>query len=109
MCWHKRFVFFCNHFSFGDEVKACDIQRAFDDGTSEVVCDTMFSHPLHSRRFGQVCSDCEKKKVRTSANISKLKEILRELDQTMQRVQHKEEQDEKSPAGSDDEEAVVTA
>jgi hypothetical protein len=87
MCHHKRFVFSCGHFSWGAQVKACELENIFLAGKWHVACETMWSHPLHSVRVHALCEDCELKRAKTAGTMTKLKLAMKELNETVGRLQ----------------------
>jgi hypothetical protein len=95
MCFHKRIVFLCSHFGWADEIRACDTQKSFLNGSKKVECETMWSHPLHSIKAQKNCKVCAAKQEKTDATVSTLKERLRALSETVARLQRTEDAEEK--------------
>jgi hypothetical protein len=104
MCMHKRFVYSCNHFDWGIQVQACELQKAHDAGFLSICCDTMNTHPLHSRKISQMCSRCEVEKAAVTGKVMRVREKLKELNAIMQRIQEKKtsasDEEKESSAGS---------
>lgn len=96
MCYHKRMLFSCGHFSWGHEVRACSVEKAFRLGILTEACDTMFSHPMHSLKFAELCQDCAGKKTKQDGTVSTVKERLQELHQVVGKWTKKDEGREKS-------------
>ncbi|KAL2070837.1 hypothetical protein VTL71DRAFT_13863 [Oculimacula yallundae] len=87
MCYHKRTVFSCRHNGWGPQVRSCNLQKAFLDGTFSTECETMNAHPLHSLKVQTACQVCAKKQQETSSTLSRLKAELMEMKEKMAKVQ----------------------
>ncbi|RDL38530.1 uncharacterized protein BP5553_02870 [Venustampulla echinocandica] len=94
MCYHKRMVFSCGHFSWGHEVRACNVEVAFRLGILREECDTMFSHPMHSLKLPKLCQGCAGKKTKQDGTVSTVKERLQELHQVVGKWSKKDERNE---------------
>lgn len=68
------------------QVKACDVQMKFDNGTSHFSCHTRWSHPIHSIKVSKKCKACECKAQVVDGRLSKIKGLLTELNDTMERI-----------------------
>jgi hypothetical protein len=65
----------------------------------------MFSYPLCSWKIDRVCKKCQEKKERMEGKVSKTRELMKEVSETLQRIRRKPSQEEKSssPSPSPDE------
>ena len=100
MCWNKRFLFSCGHYIWGDEVRACHIEKSFKNATSTAKCDIMFSTPYCSWKINEVCKKCEEKKTRLEEKVSKTRELIKEVSESLQRIRRKSSQEEGSSQSS---------
>ncbi|TVY89905.1 hypothetical protein LAWI1_G002706 [Lachnellula willkommii] len=101
MCYHKRIVFLCGHFGWAEEVRPCDTQKGFLNGSQKSECEVMVAHPLQSIRVQANCKACAAKQKKTDATMSTVKERLRELTESVARLQKAEE--EEAGAGAEEE------
>ncbi|TVY19418.1 hypothetical protein LARI1_G002550 [Lachnellula arida] len=95
MCYHKRIVFLCGHFGWADEVRPCDTQKGFLNGSQKSECEVM------SIRVQANCKACAAKQKKTDATMSTVKERLRELTESVARLQKAEEKE--AGAGAEEE------
>jgi hypothetical protein len=86
MCIHKRILFSCNHYTFAQQVRPCEIEAAFLTGHLSMPCDTIVAHPLHSLSVQRCCNTCEKKKAKFDRTAAKLKTALSEIKQKLEQV-----------------------
>ncbi|CZS89424.1 uncharacterized protein RAG0_00838 [Rhynchosporium agropyri] len=87
MCYHKRTVYSCQHNGWGPQVRSCNLQKAFLDGTFSAECEMMSAHPMHSLKVHTTCQTCAKKQKKTSKTLSRLRSELMEMKEKMARVQ----------------------
>ncbi|APA06141.1 predicted protein [Sclerotinia sclerotiorum 1980 UF-70] len=89
MCIHKRMIFTeCGHSRWGKEVKACDQELAFRiSPATSVSCDTIYAHPMHSIKIGQLCKACEIKRGNTDKTAEKLKQALKDIRESVGRME----------------------
>lgn len=102
MCYHKRIVYSCAHYGWGKEVRLCNLQKAFLDGSRDEECDTMFSHPLQSVKVASLCNVCAAKKGKTDTTMSSLRLRLKALSETVTRLQKSEDGEDEESGGKDD-------
>ncbi|KAH6670429.1 hypothetical protein B0J14DRAFT_446903, partial [Halenospora varia] len=76
MCYHKRYIFSCAHYTWGVEVLACDVPD----------CYTMYSHPLSARKLQMLCRTCEGKVQKTKNASQVLKEQISKLHADLDRL-----------------------
>lgn len=86
MCWNNRVIYSCGHDRWGIQIRACEVQKAFDNGTDQTECDTMNSHPLHCRKVSPVCKKCSKKTSRLNSRIGAAKLMMKEVNETVERL-----------------------
>ncbi|QSZ33834.1 hypothetical protein DSL72_005406 [Monilinia vaccinii-corymbosi] len=89
MCIHKRIIFIqCGHAIWGNEVKACDQEIAFQTSPrTSVECETMSSHPIHTVKITRACKVCEKKRGHTARTAEKLKQALKIIRESVERME----------------------
>jgi hypothetical protein len=109
MCYHKRIVYLCAHSGWGKEVRACNLQKAFLDGSRNEECETMFSHPLQSIRVQSLCNVCAAKKGKTDRTMSSLRARLMALSETVTRLQKSADAEELNRKGDLDEDTEEEA
>jgi len=104
MCHHKRIVYSCGHFRWAEEVRACELQKAFEDSTWPKPCLTMLSHPFHTLRVENLCRGCElgKRKRKMAGTMTKLKQAMRELNETVQRLRKATRNEEEGEENQDE-------
>jgi hypothetical protein len=106
MCYHKRIVYLCAHSGWGKEVRTCNLQKAFLDGSHNEECENMFGHPLQSTKVQSLCNVCAAKKGKTDTTMSSLRLRLKVLNETVARLQKSEDAEEVELGNNDlDEEA----
>lgn len=93
MCYHKRIVYTCGHFGWADEVRPCDAQKGFLNGSQKSECEVMYSHPLQTIRVQANCKDCAAKQKKTDTTMSSVKDKLRALTESVARLQKTEEKE----------------
>lgn len=49
-------------------------------------CETMQAHPMHTLKIHQLCRPCVAKRRRTTGIAAKLKDAMRDLGETVQRL-----------------------
>ena len=93
MCYHKRIVFLCSHFGWAHEIRPCDTQKAFLDGSQSKECEIMCAHPLQSIRVQANCKACAAKQMKTDTTMCTVKDRLRALTETVARLQKAEQKE----------------
>ncbi|KAH8674502.1 hypothetical protein BGZ60DRAFT_429500 [Tricladium varicosporioides] len=86
MCYHKRYIFSCTHYTWGSEVIACDSPE----------CNIMYSHPLSARKLQMLCRACEGKIQKTKSISLVLKEKISKLHADLDRLVREQQEKEKA-------------
>ncbi|TVY48724.1 hypothetical protein LOCC1_G002319 [Lachnellula occidentalis] len=94
MCYHKRIVFLCSHFGWANEVRPCETQKGFLNGSHSNLCEIMYAHPLQSIRVQSNCKACAAKQSKTDTTMCTVKEKLRALSESVARLQKAEKKEE---------------
>jgi hypothetical protein len=80
MCHHRRLIYAgCNHSLWGDLVRPCEDELAFQRGEQDVGCTLMLSHGIHARRVEGLCKPCRERKTATDAKFVSVRDRIRDL------------------------------
>ncbi|KAK0656826.1 hypothetical protein B0T16DRAFT_46851 [Cercophora newfieldiana] len=83
MCFHRRTLYQCNHFTWGKIYKACEVEKKFNAGEANEGCSQMWSHIFCTRAVEVDCEKCIKETKEIRNKISQAKDALRKLRETL--------------------------
>jgi hypothetical protein len=83
MCVFKRFVFKCNHNSWGKEARACQKQRNYRALVSGDPCTESIAHPLHTITLSQKCDYCVRVEAERTKQKKRQDEIILKIRETL--------------------------
>ncbi|EPE36615.1 hypothetical protein GLAREA_08778 [Glarea lozoyensis ATCC 20868] len=83
MCVFKRFVFKCNHNSWGKEARPCQKQRDFRASGKGDQCIESIAHPLHTITLPQKCDYCVQVEAERTKQKQHQDEIILKIRDTL--------------------------
>jgi hypothetical protein len=83
MCYHRRTVYACNHFAWGDVFNPCETEKKFDGGEANVGCSRMWSHGMCTNKVKTMCKDCAKDKTEIATKLGAVKEAIKKLRENL--------------------------
>jgi hypothetical protein len=97
MCWHQRIIYSCNHYTWGAEITPCALEKLYRAGEWSEPCETMNSHPLHSLTVQKLCKKCQRKRSKLEGTMSRLKALMKELNESLSKLKKEETRAQEPP------------
>ncbi|KAK1833817.1 hypothetical protein QBC39DRAFT_345257 [Podospora conica] len=83
MCYHRRCIYTCGHYRWGQLVRRCETELRFDKGELAEGCSAMWSHACCTIGAVVSCPKCRDKKANTDDKLAAIKAQLHALKSTI--------------------------